>query len=136
MRRQIRTVVLACALGLGVPSLFSTAQAFNTGPFDQFSYMTFSQPVAVPGATLPAGKYIFRLPDRDNARTVMQVMSADRSHVYAMFQTTPTTREKTTHDPTVTFYESPVGTPMPIKAWYYADDRFGLEFVYPHADKH
>src|SRR5678809_335791 len=118
MRRHVRTVVLACALGLGLPVLGSHVQAFNVGPNDQLSYMTFSQPVAIPGATLPAGTYIFRIADRDNARMVLQVLSKDRSHVYGMFQTLPTSRDEATTDPAVTFFESPVGTPMPIRAWF------------------
>src|SRR5574341_1523946 len=111
MRRGLRTVVFACALGLAAPSSWDSAQA-SFGPIDQLSYMPFSQPVAVPGATLPAGEHIFRLPERTTARMVLQVLSRDRSQVYAMFLTTPTSRPEATDDPTVTFHESAVGTPM------------------------
>jgi hypothetical protein len=125
--------VLACALGLGISSLWNTAQAFD-GPIDQLSYMTFSQPVAIPGATLPAGEYIFRLPDRSGARMVLQVLSRDGSHVYGMFLTRPTSRTEATADPAVTFHESAEGMPLPIRAWFYANERFGLEFAYPEAE--
>lgn len=130
MRRHIRTAVLACVVGLTIPSLSNPVQA-SIGRFDQLSYMTFSQPVMIPGGTLPAGEYIFRLPDRNTARMVLQVLSKDREQVHAMFLTRPTSRMEVTNDPTVTFHESPAGTALPIRAWFYAGDKFGLEFAYP-----
>lgn len=130
MRRHIRTVVLACSVGLTVPALWDPAQA-SVAPFDQLSYMTFTQPVALPGVTLPAGEYIFRLPARNTSRMVLQVLSKDRAHVYATLLTVPTSRIEATDDPTVTFHESPAGTAPPIQAWFYAGERFGMEFAYP-----
>ena len=130
MRRHIRTVVLACSVGLAVLSFGGPAQAIGE-PVNQLSYMTFSQSVAIPGMTLPAGEYMFRLPSRDNSRMVLQVLSKDGSHVYGMFLTRPTSRDEATDDPTVSFHESPEGTASPIRAWFYAGERFGLEFAYP-----
>lgn len=129
MRRLITTVVFACAVGLVVPSLWNPVEA-SSRPFDRLSYMTFSQSVTLPGVTLPAGEYIFRLPDRNTARMVLQVLSKDRQHVYAMLLTRPTLRTDVTEDPMVTFHESPEGTVPPIRAWFYADEKFGLEFAY------
>ena len=130
MRRQMRTVVLACSIALAVPLGWSSAQA-SMGPIDQLSYMTFTQPVMLPGVTLPAGEYIFRLPSRDTARMVLQVLSKDREHVYAMLLTRPTSRMDATDDPAVTFHESPEDNVPPIRAWFYAGQKFGLEFAYP-----
>jgi hypothetical protein len=126
----MRTVVLACSVALAVLSLREPAQAIGE-PVNQLSYMTFSQPVSIPGMTLPAGEYIFRLPSRDNSRMVLQILSKDRSHVYAMLLTKPTSRGEATDDPAVSFHESPAGTPPPLRAWFYAGQRFGLEFAYP-----
>ena len=130
MRRHMRTVVLACSVGLMVLASRGLVHAIGE-PVNQLSYMTFSQSVAIPGMTLPAGEYMFRLPSRDNSRMVLQVLSKDGSHVYGMFLTRPTSRGEATNDPTVSFHESPAGTPPPIRAWFYAGQTFGLEFAYP-----
>lgn len=130
--RHMRTVVLACSV-LAALSIREPVQAVGE-PVNQLSYMTFSQSVMVPGMTLPAGEYMFRLPSRDNSRMVLQVLSKDGSHVYGMFLTRPTSRGEATDDPTVSFHESPEGTPPPIRAWFYAGERFGLEFAYPEQE--
>ena len=132
MSLHIRTVVLACAVGIAIPSHFTPVQA-DVGPFDQRSHMTFSQPVTFPGVTLPPGEYIFRLPDRGGARMVLQVLSSDGKQVHGMFQTRPTTRDEATDDPAVTFHESGAGGAPPVRAWFYAGQRFGLEFAYPRS---
>ena len=54
---------------------------------------------------LPAGRYIFRLPDRTGARQVLQVLSADQSKVYAMLQGIQRTRPESTDKIFVTFEE-------------------------------
>lgn len=115
MRRLAVTVVLACSVGLGF--LWNAVQA-SVGRVDRLSYMTFSQPVSLPGVTLPAGEYIFRLPSPGTARMVLQVLSSDRDQVYGMFLTIPTRRLEATDDPTVTFHEAPEGSPRPIRAWF------------------
>jgi hypothetical protein len=62
---------------------------------------------------------------------VLQVLSADREQVYAMLLTTPTRREEATDNPTVTFHQTAEGAVPPIRAWFYAGEKFGLEFAYP-----
>lgn len=131
MMRHVRTMLLACSLGLLLPLFVSYVHALGVGRFDQLSYMTFSQPVALPGVTVPAGEYIFRLPSRNTSRMVLQVLSKDGSQVYAMFHTRPTSRSEATAEPTVIFHESAAGAPRPIRAWFYAGERFGMEFAYP-----
>src|SRR5439155_24838783 len=55
-------------------------------PFEHV--LTFSGPVQIPGVSLVAGAYIFRFV----TPSVVQVLSGDRSQVYAMFTTVPTLR--------------------------------------------
>src|SRR5579872_4473379 len=54
--------------------------------------LTFSGPVQIPGATLPAGTYVFQLADPDNARHVVMVASKDGTKIYGMFLTIPNDR--------------------------------------------
>lgn len=99
--------------------------------WDQLTYLTFSAPVEVPGTVLPAGTYTFKLADADDSRNVVRVLSRDGSRVYATFFTIRDERLTPTDKPTVTFEETPAGTPEAIKAWFYPGDQVGHEFVYP-----
>lgn len=129
--RHFKTALLSCCAALLLSSLGGPAHAIMAGRFDQLSYMTFNQPVSLPGVTLPAGEYIFRLPERNTARMVLQVLSKDRSEVYAMVLTRPLVREEPTDQPTVWFHESSGRVPQAIRAWFYAGEKFGMEFAYP-----
>lgn len=95
------------------------------------TYLTFSAPVQIPGATLPAGTYLFQLADPDNARHVVEVASKDGTHVYGMFLTIPNQRMETPDNSVVMFSETPAGAPQAIEAWWYPGERYGEEFVYP-----
>jgi LPXTG-motif cell wall-anchored protein len=99
--------------------------------YDKLAILTFSAPVQVPGATLYAGTYRFRLANPDTGRNVMQVLSDDGSIVYSMFHTIPDSRTRITEDPFVTFREVPVGVPLPVDALFYGGEHRGYAFVYP-----
>ena len=55
--------------GIGGSALAQTA--------DHRTYFTFSTPVTLPGVTLPAGRYLFRLADPNSSRKVISVLSED-----------------------------------------------------------
>ncbi len=50
--------------------------------------LTFSHDIYVPGATLPAGTYLFVM----SSPNAMRIMSQDGAKAYAMFLTVPTSR--------------------------------------------
>jgi hypothetical protein len=58
-------------------------------PADYRTFFTFSAPVTLPGVTLPAGTYLFRLADPTTGRTVINVLSADGKRSLAMLHTIP-----------------------------------------------
>ena len=99
--------------------------------WDDRQQLTFSGPVALPGVTLPAGTYWFRFPNRNGARTVIQVLSYDRKTVYALLMTTQAWRTAVSHQPEVVFGEARADAPPPIEIWYPAHERMGYEFIYP-----
>jgi hypothetical protein len=99
--------------------------------YDKLAYLSFSAPVQVPGTTLDAGTYRFRLTNPDTSRNVLQVLSGDGAIVYAMFHTIPDARSALTDDPTVSFRETPEGVPPAIKSIFYGGEYKGYEFVYP-----
>lgn len=93
-------------------------------------YLTFSGPVAIPGVGLAPGTYLFRRPV-ETAGNVIQVLSKDRAHVYAMVMTIPRERIKTTERHEIVFGEAREGTPPPIKAWFLPGQFTGHELIYP-----
>jgi hypothetical protein len=118
---------ICCATAI-VACLASGARADE---WNKRTFLTFSGPVQVPGATLPAGTYLFQLADPDNARHVVMVRDKDEKKIYTMFMTLPNDRLEPANDNIVMFSESPAGVPRAVKAWWYPGQRIGEEFVYP-----
>ena len=106
----------------------STAQ-----PLDKRTYFTFSGPVAIPGATLPAGEYLFRLANPGSGRNVVQVMNADGGKPLGMFFAIRAERRDASDKPEVSFIETAAGNPAAVRTWWYPGERSGYEFIYPKA---
>jgi hypothetical protein len=102
-------------------------------PSDYRTYFTFSTPVTLPGVTLPAGRYLFRLADPDSSRKVISVLSEDGKTPLAMLHTIPNQLPKAPNDPEVRFLETSGDMPPPIKSWWYPGKSIGYEFIYPRA---
>jgi hypothetical protein len=118
---------LCCATAIVV----ALAPGARADEWNKKTYLTFSGPVQIPGATLPAGTYLFQLAAPDSARHVIMVSSKDGSKVFGMFMTIPNDRLDTPDENVVMFGESPAGTPQAVQAWWYPGDRTGEEFIYP-----
>jgi hypothetical protein len=101
--------------------------------FDKRTFFTFSGPVAVPGVTLPAGEYMFRVADAATQRNVLQVLSADGKTSYAKFFALRAYRpdSEAVPEPELRFLETAAGMPQAVKTWWYPSDRDGYEFIYP-----
>lgn len=123
------TLPIVFAVGLVAAMTAAPASAVT---YDKLTHLTFSGSVQIPGATLAAGTYRFRLANPDTSRNVIQVLSHDGSIVYAMFHTIPDSRMRVTEDATVTFRETPVGVPPAVRSLFYGGEHRGYEFVYPH----
>jgi hypothetical protein len=93
--------------------------------------VTFSQPVEIPGAILPAGTYMFKLYDSFMDRKIVQVFNADGSHVIATILTINDYRLNVTDQTVMKFRERPADQPVALRAWFFPGDNFGYEFVYP-----
>jgi hypothetical protein len=104
------------------------AQYTLPGHSDYDHFMTFTAPITLPGVSLGAGTYLFRL---DQSKTI-QVMKADRTVAYVWLQTVPTTRSRATDTYAVWFGEaSAERAPRPIVAWFLPNQRDGYGFIYP-----
>ena len=124
-RRSLYGVVVAALIAVMMPA---PAGALT---YDKLTYMTFSGPVQIPGVTLGAGTYRFRLTNPDTSRHVLQVLSNDGATVYAMFNTIQDHRTVLTDEAAVTFRETPAGVPPAIRSLFYGGEFHGYEFVYP-----
>jgi len=124
---MLKRFISASALVLLVHGMAGTADAFT---YDKRTYFTFNQSVALPGVTLPAGTYMFRLADPDTTRRVIQVSDKQGTQSYALLLTMPADREDPSKDSEIRFLETPASAPRAVSAWWYVGDRTGYEFIY------
>lgn len=106
------------------------------GTANKRTFLTFSAPVQVPGTTLSAGTYVFRLAN-PNAQTIWQVLDGRERRVLSTFYDVPSPR-RTTGDlnraggrPVVIMGETAQGIPPAIRVLYYPTDLYGTELIYP-----
>jgi LPXTG-motif cell wall-anchored protein len=98
--------------------------------WDKKTTLTFNEPVQVPGTTLSAGTYVFKLADSSD-RTIVQIWNEDETRLITTILAIADYRAKTPDKTIVSFDERPVGQPEALKAWFYPGDNSGVEFVYP-----
>lgn len=107
------------------------APGAHADDWNKRTYLTFSGPVQIPGATLPAGTYTFEIANPDTMRHVIRVSQKDTNKPIGLFMTIPMDRLDPPNDNLIMFSERPAGTPQAIQVWFYPGDRIGEEFVYP-----
>ncbi len=128
---MLRRTFTRLTLAAGVLACLTATHAFAQPPSDMRTFFTFSGPTAVPGATLPAGTYLFQIVDTTTARTVVQVLSADGKTPYSMFLVWRATRPDIPKGPEIRFMETAAGMPPAVRTWWYPGVRAGYELVYP-----
>lgn len=126
---SIRKMALACAFAtVAMLPLNAAAQGLP----NQDTFFTFSQAVELPGTTLPAGTYLFRLADGATNRHVVRVMSEDRTKLHTTLLAIPNySLDKASDEPQVRFMEGPETGPQAVKVWFYPGRTVGHEFIYP-----
>jgi len=112
----------------------TTASAQDSN-INQRTFLTFSGPVQMPGVTLPAGKYVFRLADT-SLHNVMQVFDGDEKKIIGQWFFIPKNRTSeeasaANGKPVVMFREMPEGMTPAIQFYFYPTDLTGKEFIYP-----
>ena len=113
----------------------ATSASAQDSNINQRTFLTFSGPVQMPGVTLPAGKYVFRLADT-SLHNVMQVFDGDEKKIIGQWFFIPknrTTEEASAANgkPVVMFREMPEGMTPAIQYYFYPTDLTGKEFIYP-----
>jgi hypothetical protein len=127
--KRANLVATACFTAVvAFATINAAAQVYNDS---KRTFITFNNAVELPGVTLPAGTYLFRLADSPSDRHIIQVFSQDEKHVYATILAVPAERLEPTGETIVTFRETTATAVPALQYWYYPGDRIGHEFVYP-----
>jgi LPXTG-motif cell wall-anchored protein len=128
--KRFKCVAMICCFVLVALAI---APQIKADEHDKKTIMTFSEPFEVPGVDaqiLPAGTYVFKVLDSSSDRNIVQIFSADETHVYTTILAINNYRLQRTDKTLLTFKERGEGQPQAIKAWFYPGDTFGQEFVY------
>src|SRR5215471_7492302 len=136
------TRIILCRIGLLAASFVVAAASAHvhaqSAAVNKRTFLTFNRAVQVPGATLPAGTYLFRIAN-PNAQTIWQILDEHGRHVLATFYFV-STKERTVQEinqagnkPVVRFHETPQGVAPAMKALYYPSEPAGSFFLYPKA---
>ena len=96
--------------------------------------ITFSEPVQVPGMTLPAGTYVFKVMNSSMSKRIVQIWSADGQKLVTTCLAISDSKTQPVRKTVITYDERPDGQPMAIKEWFYPGDNAGVEFVYPKTE--
>ena len=108
-----------------------TATSSQAGmPMTRVNHLTFSQAVALPGVTLPAGTYTFESGPGGTNPNVVRVVSVNRPKLLFLGFTIPISRPAEAQDRVLSFGEAQAGEPTPIVAWYPVGSDRGHEFLY------
>ncbi len=123
MRKQISTLALSSAVLVAGLVLGAPAEAA-----DRTTHLTLDYAVRVPGATLPAGHYVFTVGTSD----VVWIRNEDDNHVYGPYLTRPLRRLKSTNKRKI-LVERPaaVNGILTLRGWFGRHRERGYEFVYP-----
>jgi len=124
----MRVFKAVCCAAMLTAMLAPSARADE---WNKKTILTFSGAVQVPGATLPAGTYVFKLADIPGNRHVVQVFDKEEKKIYTTILAIPNDRLEATDKPVVLFSERASGSPQAVRVWYYPGNRTGDEFVYP-----
>lgn len=127
MKRAITIATASVAAVLLTFTMSVSAQDFNT---QKRTFLTFSAPVEMPGMTLPAGTYVFRIADTPS-RNVVQVFDKDEKDIIGQWLYVSAERPQVSGETVVTFKETREGTTPAVQFWYYPGERTGKEFIYP-----
>jgi hypothetical protein len=125
-RNIVWRLCVAVALTMGL-----TQSAATSSLGERTTYITFSQPVQLPGVELRAGTYIFERAEPLGAPSIVRVLSRDRAIPYYLGFTNFAERPSgTAANAVVSFGESRIGEPAPVTAWWPSGELRGHQFIY------
>jgi hypothetical protein len=116
---------------LTAAAMLAATMGVKASHVDHTVYLTFNESVAIPGATLAPGTYIFEKAEPETSSGVIRVLSRDRQHVFATTFTTPVERPAGLRDnEVVVMGEAPENEPQQIVSWFEPGAETGFAFNY------
>ena len=125
-----RVTLIATALIVAVLAVLSSRVAAQETNVQEVTYLTFSNTVEMPGVTLPAGTYMFRLADTPS-RNVVQVLDREGKDIKGQWLFVQSERPAVTGETVVMFKENREGATPAVQYWYFPGEKIGKEFIYP-----
>ena len=125
-----RVKIIATALALAAIGVAASGVAAQETNVSERTFLTFSNSVEMPGTTLPAGTYVFKLADTPT-RNVVQVWDNDEKNMMGQWLFVQAERPQVTGDTVIMFKETREGSTPAVQYWYFPGERIGKEFVYP-----
>ena len=123
------------ALGLIIAFTLFFELAAHADEFNQATTLTFNEPIQIPGQTLPAGTYLFRLANADSDLNIVQVLNSDGTVLCATLQTIATERQEPTGHTAITLAQQASGKADALLKWFYPGRVIGNEFVYSNQEE-
>jgi len=114
--------------------LSSFASAVYASDADKKTVITVNEPVIVAGVpvvTLEPGKYVLLLEKSYSNRHIVRVFNERQDKLFTTVLAIPNYQLDPSDKTVLTFWETPIGNPRALRAWFYPGDNFGQEFVYP-----
>jgi hypothetical protein len=114
-------------------SLMSNAfvPSLTASELDKRTIITISQPIAVQGTILPAGKYVLRLQASPSTANAIYVFNGDETQLITTVLAIHAVRLKPADNSAFSFYDSHAGEPTALHTWFYPGDDSGFEFLEP-----
>ena len=126
-----RVTIFVSALVIALVAVLSGPTAAQTDTRDR-TFLTFSGAVEMPGVTLPAGTYVFKLADTPS-RNVVEVWDREEKKMIGHWLFVQADRPDVSQETVIMFKETAAGQTPAVHFWYYPGERIGKEFVYPKA---
>lgn len=127
---SIRKTSNIVALVLGFAFMLPVLHADE---INQATKVTFSQPVQVPGRTLPAGTYWFERAGVNDSELI-RVYNSNHQFITTLFTASGQRLETTDHTAFI-FAHRGDGKPQAIVAWFYPGETLGHEFLYAKPER-
>jgi hypothetical protein len=121
--------LIVTVLVVALVAVFAGTTAAQTDTRDR-TFLTFSGPVEMPGVTLPAGTYVFKLADTPS-RNVVEVWNREENKMIGHWLFVQAERPDVSQETVVMFKETAAGQTPAVHYWYYPGEKIGKEFVYP-----
>jgi hypothetical protein len=126
--KTIRLIICLLVFGATIGILTPWLQADE---WNKRTKVVLKEPLQIPGTVLQPGTYWFKLLDVSSTRNIVCITNEKENHLYAIVLAIPNYRLTPKENIVLGFWETPRGTPLALRSWFYPGDNFGQEFAYP-----